>query len=228
MQKTSDQPIINIQDGDQIFTKLRNLGNSLKPIDDENYFFFEIIRELLDSALTNYGLLRLGYVENYNDHLVAWTCRNLLELTVFTEYVLKSGANGQRFVQDRLIDGCDIITSLRDLERHHDPHSDTALLDQWLVAMQNQMVAEAVIAKKYLSTNTIADTVGMKAEYAAMNKVCSKLVHPTAYSVLAINKGTNSFPQAREILFACGVGYMSQMYLAVNSHNASQGMRPNP
>jgi hypothetical protein len=92
---------------------------------------------------------------------------------------------------------------------------------------QPQKTVEGVTAKRYLATGDLAKEVGMKEDYAAMNKVCSKLVHPTAWSVLAMNKGTNSFPQARDILFASGVGYISQIYLATDAHNASQGMKPN-
>jgi hypothetical protein len=55
-----------------------------------------------------YQQLRMGYNEN-NFPLMAWTCRNLLELAIFTKYVLVSEANARRFADNRLIDGCDII-----------------------------------------------------------------------------------------------------------------------
>ena len=48
-----NEPIIQLADSDKLFIKLRALGNSLKPYDDENYTFFEAVRELLDAALTN-------------------------------------------------------------------------------------------------------------------------------------------------------------------------------
>jgi hypothetical protein len=222
-----NEPIIQLADSDKLFIKLRALGNSLKPYDDENYTFFEAVRELLDAALTNYGQLRLGYIES-NCHLIAWACRNLLELLIFTKYVLNSKANAERFAHDRLIDGCEIIESLRDLELHCDPKADTSILDGWLASMTAQKTAEGVTAKRYLASGDLAKVVGMKEDYAAMNKVCSKLVHPTSWSVLAMNKGTNSFPQAHDILFASGVGYMSQIYLDTNAHNTNQGMKPNP
>jgi len=91
----------------------------LKPADEANYYFFEIVRELLDASFKNFNELRRGRVTG-NLNLIAWASRNLLELTIFTKYVLKSGANARRFGDDRLVDGCELITALRDLERHHE------------------------------------------------------------------------------------------------------------
>jgi hypothetical protein len=181
----------------------------------------------MDAALSNYHHLRIGYNED-NNSLSAWACRNLLELTVFTKFVLISEGNARRFAEDRLIDGCDIITSLRTLELHIDPQCDTKFLDDALARMQSQMAAESVTAKKYLATSAIADVVGMKEDFACMNRVCSKLVHPTSWSVLAVNNGENCFSQSREIFFGSGVRYGCDIYLTIEAHNARHGMRPKP
>jgi hypothetical protein len=45
----------------------------------------------------------------------------LLELAILTKYVLISEANARRFADDRLIDGCEIITSLKDSGASHRP-----------------------------------------------------------------------------------------------------------
>jgi hypothetical protein len=60
---TQAKPLIKVEDGDELATKLLQLGNELKPVDDENFFFFEIVRELVDAVLTNYRHLRQGFVE---------------------------------------------------------------------------------------------------------------------------------------------------------------------
>jgi hypothetical protein len=160
--------------------------------------------------------------------LLAWACRNLLELAIFTKFVLISESSARRFAEDRLIDGCDIITSLRTLELHIDPQSDTKLLDDALSRMQAQMTAEGVTAKRHLATADLANTVGMKEDYLCMNRVCSKLVHPTAWSILAVNKGENAFSQSRPILFQAGAQYGCDLYLAIKDHNATHGMKPKP
>lgn len=221
------EPTVGIELTDIAFTQFRDFGSSLKPVDEKNGWFFQIVFELMDASLSNYDQLRVGYLEN-NSPLLAWSCRNLLELAILTKYVLVSEANARRFADDRLIDGCDIIASLRTLELYLNPRSDTTLLDDALVRMRTQMVAEGVTATKFLATSALADVVGMKEDYACMNRVCSKLVHPTAWSILAMNKEDNSFSQSRLIFFQAGAQYGCNVYLAVKTHNAMYGMKPKP
>ncbi len=98
-----------------------------------------------DAAIKNFNELRRGYVTG-NLNLIAWASRNLLELTVFIKYVLKSGANARRFGDDRLIDGCELIIALRDLEQFYDPNAPTPGLDEALKRMKDQKAAENVTA----------------------------------------------------------------------------------
>jgi len=221
-----DKLTMRVKDGDELAVTLLEIGNSLKPINDENYFFFEIVRELVDASLTNYQELRRGVIED-NHPLLAWACRNLLELTIFLKFVLLSGDNARRFGDDRLVDGSELVRALRDLELHYDPKASTVVLDTALNEMQAQMTAENVTANKHLEVRKLAEMVGLKEDYASVNRVCSKLVHPTSWSVLAMNKGRNSFPDARELLFLYGVGYLAQITIATREHNTKQGMNPN-
>jgi hypothetical protein len=217
----------SLKDADTLAHKLLDLGNSLKPVDDANFYLFEIVRELVDAALRDFRDLYRGYTTD-NLNLTAWASRNLLELTVFTKYVLKSGANARRFADDRLIDGCELIIALRDLEHHYDSSAPTPGLDDALRRMQDQMIAENVTAKKHLETSTLAKEVGMEQEFRSMNRVSSKLVHPTAWSTLAENAGRNSYPEARDLLFGTGIAYISQIYMDVKDYNKVHGMMPLP
>ena len=221
-----DKLAMRVKGGDELAAKLLEVGNSLKPVDDESYFFFEIVRELVDASLTNYQELRRGCVEG-NYPLLAWACRNLLELTIFLKFVLLSGDNARRFGDDRLVDGLELVRALRDLELHYDAKASTVVLDTALNEMRAQMTAENVTANKHLEVRKLAELVGLKEDYASVNRVCSKLVHPTSWSVLAMNKGRNSFPDARELLFLYGIGYLAQITIATREHNTKQGMRPN-
>jgi hypothetical protein len=220
-------PMVQIQLIETVVTEFKQFASSLKPVDDKNGWFFHIVFELMDATVSNYHQLRIGYRDD-NNHLLAWACRNLLELAVFTKYVLISEANARRFGDDRLIDGSNIIESLKALELHINAHADTTLLDDALARMQAQMAAENVTATKYLAVGSLAETVGMKEEYACMNKVCSKLVHPTAWSILAVNKGDNAFSQFRPIFFQAGAQYFCDLYSAIKEHNAAHGMKPKP
>jgi hypothetical protein len=218
---------VPLDDADKLARKLLALGNSLKPIDDANFYFFEIVRELVDAVLKNFHELRHGSVSN-NLNLTAWASRNLLELTVFTRYVLKTGTNARRFGDDRLVDGCELIIALRDLERHYAPNAPTPGLDDALKRLEDQKVAENVTATKHLDTGALAKEVGMEQEFRSMNRVSSKLVHPTAWSTLAENAGRNSYPEAKDLLFATGIAYISQIYIGVRDYNKARGMMPLP
>jgi hypothetical protein len=44
-----------------------------------------------------------------NTGMLAWACRNIVELNIFIRYVLLSKSNLQTFLSDRLIDGIDIL-----------------------------------------------------------------------------------------------------------------------
>jgi hypothetical protein len=221
------EPNVRVQNGDDLAVRILALGDSLRPVDIENGYFCQIVTELLDASLTNYRQLRQGYVDN-NYPLLAWACRNLLELTIFLKYVLLSEANARRFGDDRLIDGVEIFTALKELELHYDPTTTTVPLDDAISQMRSRMATENVTESGHLAVGRLADQVGMGQEFRTMNRVSSKLVHPTAWSILAVNSETNSFPDAKEILFLSGVGYMAQKLIAAREHNNTHGMRPNP
>ena len=48
---------------------------------------------------------------------LAWACRNLLEIAVFSKYVLLSEKNAMEFAADRLIDALEIGVTLKKLTR---------------------------------------------------------------------------------------------------------------
>jgi hypothetical protein len=221
------EPIAKLEDGDDLYARLLAFENSLRPVDEPNGYFCQIVTELIDASLTNYRQMRVAHVDN-NYPLLAWACRNLLELTVFMKYVLISEANARRFGDDRLIDGVELFTALKELEMHYDPATPTIPLDNAIAQMRAQMAAENVTESGHLAVSRLADQVGMAQEFKTMNRVSSKLVHPTAWSVLAVNAETNSFPGAKDILFLWGVGFMAQMLIAARGHNNQRGMRPIP
>jgi hypothetical protein len=63
---------------------------------------------------------------------------------------------------------------------------------------------------KFLQMRVVARAVGKEDEYLAMNKVCSKWVHPTSLSVLAI-KREGEEQAFRERLLLTGAKYLSEL-----------------
>jgi hypothetical protein len=69
---------------------------------------------------------------------------------------------------------------------------------------------------------------GLKKEFSTVNKLCSKLVHPTAWSLLTNDKKAERFPQASEILFVFGAKYFMTLCAAFMPHIRQYGLRPKP
>jgi hypothetical protein len=218
---------ISLEDADNIHFKLQQLLSKLKPysLDDPDYFFFEVIRELMIATSAAYAHLRAAYIAIDNP-LLSWGCRGLLELRVFTRYSLLSGENARAFAADRLLDGYDIARYLAELEHFHDSGAETKVLDEWASGLEARMKSEGVHRRAPLRAGDIAKSVGLAEEYKTMNKVCSKLVHPTGWSVMAMKVGTNDFPKISDLIFGSGVGYLSHIYMEVHEYNARQGMKP--
>lgn len=59
-------PVSYVRLSDKAFLQLKSFGNSLKPIDEEKGWFFQIIFELIDATLTNYDQLKIGYSSENN------------------------------------------------------------------------------------------------------------------------------------------------------------------
>ena len=87
---------------DAAFEKIKNYD----PV-GANDFTLGLLSVLLIAVSREYEQLKAGH-EKYTG-LAAWACRNLLELDIFTKWVLQSPANAKRFVADVAIDGTELF-----------------------------------------------------------------------------------------------------------------------
>ena len=76
-------------------------------VKDEEGAFFHIVTALCAAVAKYYEPLRHSY-DRQDLTMMAWSCRNLLEVAIYTSYVLKSNANADAFASDRLIDAEEI------------------------------------------------------------------------------------------------------------------------
>ena len=208
---------------DQAFAQIREFGIYLRDQDTKTLWFLNLLICILNSTLREYQHLKIGY-RKYTG-LLARACRNLLELDIYAQYVLISEANAKRFIGDRLIDGIDIFESFKTWITRLDPQVSTPELDDTIRRAHEQKVTEGVTSKKHLKTRELADEVGMTDEYVDMNKVCSKLVHPTAWSVLAMTD-EGELGLLRPILFNTGVRYGLQIQEKIKDHVEKLGLEP--
>ena len=212
---------------DDAFSQFDAFTRALHPTDEETGRFYHIVSALSDATKANYATLRRAF-ENDEQILLAWSCRNLLELAIFTKFVIASKANADEFAADRLIDGVQIANSLKKLERHLNPSLTTSTFDSVIQRFTLQMNLDRVTRTKFLSIRDLASQVGMLEEFETMNKVCSKFVHPTSWSLLTADIGSERFPEARDVFFGCGAEYFATIFAEIAPHIRKWGLKHKP
>ena len=197
------------------------------PTDEASGRFYHIVTALADAVKMNYDVLRMA-LGNDDQTTMAWACRNLLELAIFTKFVLASEANANEFAADRLIDAKQIGINLKRLEFSLNPDLTTSAFDVLIDRVNEQMKAEGVTRNRYLSTRELAAQVGLLDDFEAMNQVCSKFVHPTAWSIFTAELGSARFPDARDIFYTCGAQYSATVMAEIMPHIGKWGLRHKP
>jgi hypothetical protein len=167
----------------------------LKNLDDEAQWYNAVLAALVNALVAEYARLRRGIAEDKG--LLAWACRNLVELNVFTQYVLKSDANAKEFFGHRLVYTVHMMEAIRDLQRVLDPDSPNEENAEILAEFYRQKQKEKITTRQYLNVGVMAESISeaKAAEYDAFNRICSKYVHPTAVSILTAHQ---HHPEERE------------------------------
>jgi len=178
---------------------------------------FHVLSSLALAARLNFVSLQCSYHED-DQPRAALACRNLLELAVFTKFVLKSRLHLVEFASDRLLDGLDIAQKLKAIELELTPEAASSILDASIAEFEKQMANEGVTRPKFLRTDDIAKVVGMESDYANLNKVCSKFVHPTSWSLLTSDRSAERFPFACKLFLSQGVLLFATIYAAMKAH----------
>src|SRR5947209_417681 len=115
---------------DRAFAEVRALSAQVQDWDTESHWFRDLLAGFIHSTLREYQHLKFGLRQS--SALLAWACRNLLELNIYVQYALKSEENARRFSGERLADGIDIFDSFKTWASRNDlalvtPAVDAAL-----------------------------------------------------------------------------------------------------
>lgn len=208
---------------DTAIEPIRSLRVELEQSDTEARWYRDLLLCLVNATLREHLNLKIGYQRS--TAFLSWACRNLLEISILAEYVSLSEGNARRFVDDRIIDGIEMFESFEAWYNFVDPQRHSPELDQILAKLRAQKARAGLTVRKSLRTNELAQRVGMEAKFRHMNKVCSKFVHPTAWSALnALNE--DELRGMRSILLTSGVTYGLQICTTFRSHVTSFGVRP--
>jgi hypothetical protein len=189
--------------------------------------FFNLIVCIVNATLKQRHYLGIGFKKSPT--LLAWACRNLLELNVITHYSLLTPDHWRHFPDDMWLDGVDIFRSFKAFLQHYDPSVETPALDQTIANFEGQILKAGIKRTKYLSVARLSKEKGMPAhldaEYEHMGKVTSKMVHPTAFSVLAF-EGEGELAEIPKLMFSCGTRYTMSIYERIRAHVERNGMEP--
>lgn len=216
-----------VRRADEVYVQSEDFLRSLWPALEECGRFYNIISSLAKTANDNYRILRQSFDKD-DQPLMAWSCRNLLEIVIYTKYVLISKSNADEFAEDRLIDGSQIVTALKEFQMHLNPNFDVSAFDLVLARYSQKMKEESIKLRNFRRIEDLAKSVDMSVEYKSLNKICSKLVHPTAWSILTSDNALERFPEARRILFSCGAKYFAEVFMEIRKRVKEWGLRYQP
>jgi hypothetical protein len=141
---------------------------------------------LIKAARLAYTHLRSGWLTD-SSH-VAWACRNLLEIRIFSKYVSLSPENRKRFINDMTVDAVqtnDAMIRMMELVRPGCPESQGEIAKLVLTSEALQQES-GYNGTSFLSPTKLAKEMGLDLELS-VHKFCSKLIHPTAQSILLVD-----------------------------------------
>jgi hypothetical protein len=135
---------------------------------------------------------------------LAWSVRNLLEISIWATYCDQSQNNAERFHKDAAKDvigwGKAIQAEFMMSGKGPYPHLDISIrgvADRFLAGAEDDDFTKVANA---------AATIGLKDKFATKNKILSKFAHPTAWSIASVLKGaTKADEEVREIFLIDGV-----------------------
>lgn len=173
-------------------------------------WFRDLLGGLLDATVREYRHLRSGLRDS--TAMLAWACRNLLELNIRAQWVLRSEANARHFANDRIAEGIEILDSFQAWAARNDPALMTPAMTAALNSLVEQRAQREEAPQRVWSVRYLSAEAGLADEYANMNKVCEKLIRPTAFSVLTDG---GELAMLRPVLFRAGAGHGLEIVQAI-------------
>jgi hypothetical protein len=145
------------------------------------------IRKLGLSLIASAGDLARGYDEE-RITVVAWSTRNLLELSIWIDYCNLSEAHAKVFDDDATRDLFGLSTAVKRaaeiaLRAPIEELDDS--LAKFATFAKSKGIAE--LKDDFKSVKIAARELGREDEFKALNKLLSKLAHPTAWAVHVVD-----------------------------------------
>ena len=159
---------------------------------------------LIQSVQHAYIHLHAGWKADASQ--LAWGCRNLLELRVFAKFVVQGPENRKRFLDDMMVDTRQMYEETSKFADYWAKHDEKVVAD---VAEGKRMIEAleeetGVLERRFLQPTILAQTLHLE-HLLPVHKFCSKLVHPTAHSILMKSIVGQ---EERNVLFYLGGSYI--------------------
>lgn len=162
------------------------------------------LRHLVQILIVSAADLERAHVEKKISTL-AWTARNLLELSVWVEYCNRAPENAKQFYDDAVRDMYGWAQAVHDLYIHREGEEDPKLASK-LVNLEKYAAGRGItpLADDFTRVSAAARELGNEVMFLRSNKIYSKFAHPTAW-VVATAESTEADAEFRDLLFEDGV-----------------------
>jgi hypothetical protein len=220
----------------------------------ETVAFRDLLVGILNCAIEDFHSVMVGADESVS--LMAWGCRNLLEMRVVTLFALASSENAERIISDSIADGKEFFEAFsayqrlthkqlieetratiaveadedrrqilqKFLEREITKGTDTAPFDTQADEYRKRLIQHIGSGNtRPLMAGAIAERVGLKEHFNALNRVLSKIVHRTSLSISATLQ-KDSLTEAIAAFRSLGALTLLQIVIAIESHYKEKGV----
>jgi hypothetical protein len=202
---------------DAINAKIRRMA--AKPGLD-NEWYVQLFGALCYQVFSEYHLMEHAYgEERQNASLLAWRARNLLELSVWSQYFIKGREQARRLYEDAGRDTLELIGAFEKWGQ------STAQSTDWLgpLASGKQDLSQRAAAEgietldgSYKRVSDAAKDCGMADHYSLSFKMLSKFSHPTAMQILGAPDEARHGLQ-RDCFFSQGCLFFTGAFVALES-----------
>ncbi len=176
------------------------------------------IAKFIEMLIMNARELERGFTDK-QIATVAWAARNILEVSVWIDYCNVSDAHAIRFRDDAARDllGFSKAIQAMHMDTHGNVNADLELALQKLADMAEDVLGISDLKEDYARVRNAAKELGREDEFVNLNKMFSKLAHPTA---LAMNTILNIEPDKdlREMFLADGVSRATESLVNIREY----------
>jgi len=213
---------------DRAFKDYRDKDVKWTSLTDSDMLFRNLCIEIMNGVAKEYQHLKIGAQKA--PQFAAWAARNLLELRIIARFVVKSKENAYRFINDMYPDGIELFEAVVRIQERVKTQEgievDSTPARQTLSNLQAEKLKRGLThTDGHLEMLELAKHVGLRGEYVDVNKICSKLVHRTAFSVLVF-ESKDELAYIGPLMFHFGVQYGLDAWGTLGEHIEKHGMNP--